>query len=285
MTGSAVETGAFQTKNWTWTVRSVNGKSFDLRCRLPSGYDDCDVFVREILKKSFARGSFQVSLEITETSAGAQIEINENLLDRLCDLSEKYCARYKCLTVSFDGLLCAPSVLEKTYVSADAAEREALKKSFENAVADLKKARTAEGAKMKSYLTDELCRIDSLADEARQITLTMSDVVSQRLKTQIRNVREAAGLSEERLAQEVALLLIRADVREEIDRLKAHVKTAADLLNETDSCGKKLDFLCQELNREANTLCSKSADIALTRIGLALKSVIDQFREQVQNIE
>lgn len=279
MTGVAVVQGESDGISFVFTARCVNGKSFDLRCRLPAGCDGLENTAREVFKKNFARGSFAVSLEISQTSETASnVRINENLLDSLCVCASRYAERYPYLTVSLDGLLGVTGVVEK---SADAAlpDEAALTRGLEKLAADLKASRVA------VCLQSQLDEMAALAQKAQEIAESTPDILSERLKAQIAAVKETAGVSEDRLAQEVALLLIKSDVREEIDRLKVHVKTGRDLLQSKEPCGKKLDFLCQELNRETNTMCSKSADIALTQTGLALKSVIDQFREQVQNIE
>lgn len=285
MTGVAVVQGESDGISFVFTARCVNGKSFDLRCRLPAGCDGLENTAREVFKKNFARGSFAVSLEISQTSeTAANVRINENLLDSLCVCASRYAERYPYLTVSLDGLLGVTGVVEK---SADAAlpNEAALTRGLEKLAADLKASRVAEGQKIAVCLQSQLDEMAALAQKAQEIAESTPDILSERLKAQIAAVKETAGVSEDRLAQEVALLLIKSDVREEIDRLKVHVKTGRDLLQSKEPCGKKLDFLCQELNRETNTMCSKSADIALTQTGLALKSVIDQFREQVQNIE
>lgn len=285
MTGVAVVQGESDGISFVFTARCVNGKSFDLRCCLPAGCDGLENTAREVFKKNFARGSFAVSLEISQTGeTAANVRINENLLDSLCVCARRYAERYPYLTVSLDGLLGVAGVVEK---SADAAlpDEAALTRGLEKLAADLKASRVAEGQKIAVCLQSQLDEMAALAQKAQEIAESTPDILSERLKAQIAAVKETAGVSEDRLAQEVALLLIKSDVREEIDRLKVHVKTGRDLLQSKEPCGKKLDFLCQELNRETNTMCSKSADIALTQTGLALKSVIDQFREQVQNIE
>ena len=285
MTGVAVVQGESDGTSFVFTARSVNGKSFDMRCRLPAGCDSLENAAREAFKKNFARGSFTVSLEISQSGEAAKsVRINEDLLDSLCVCARRYAERYPCLTVSLDGLMNVAGVIEK---SADAAlpDEAALTRGIEKLAAGLKESRVAEGRKIADCLRKQLDEIETLALKAQEIAESASDILTDRLKAQIAAVKETAGVSEDRLAQEVALLLIKSDVREEIDRLKVHVKTGRGLLESKEPCGKKLDFLCQELNRETNTMCSKSADISLTQIGLALKSVIDQFREQVQNIE
>lgn len=284
MTGVAVVTDGLNEFSWTWTLRSVNGKSFDVRCRLPYGCDALDATIREILRKYFARGTFTVSLDVTtNTSLQPSLKINEQMLDDLCVLSARYAEKFKHVGVSFDGLLNITGVMEKSETFLP--DMNALAGSFEKAALDLKKSRLAEGEKIKACLKNQLEQIDSLAKDAEKIAAATPDILTEKLKTQIASVSQLSGVSEERLAQEVALLLIKSDIREETDRLQAHVQTGCALLDGKAPCGKKLDFLCQELNRESNTLCSKAADISLTNIGLTLKSVIDQFREQVQNIE
>lgn len=265
--------------SWTWTIRSVNGKTMDVRVRLPSGYDFLEQSLREALRKNFVRGSFTASLEVSEDNEkSSSFVINEDLLKKLCRLATEYQDTYPHLRpASIDGLMNVRGVVESAQDPKDALEKrkEALKAS-----------RRAEGIKMEAPLTDQIDKIEELVKKAQSLAGVQPERIKNALKERFEALKESVSdVSEDRFLQEVSVLMLRADVREELDRLEAHVKTARELLLENGAVGKKIDFLCQEFNRETNTLCSKSSDIELTRIGMALKSVIDQFREQIQNIE
>lgn len=276
--------------SWTWTIRSVNGKTMDVRVRLPSGYDFLEQSLREALRKNFVRGSFTASLEVSEDNEkSSSFVINEDLLKKLCRLATEYQDTYPHLRpASIDGLMNVRGVVESAQDPKDALEKrkEALIASLEEAVKALKASRRAEGIKMEAPLTDQIDKIEELIKKAQSLAGVQPERIKNALKERFEALKESVSdVSEDRFLQEVSVLMLRADVREELDRLEAHVKTARELLLENGAVGKKIDFLCQEFNRETNTLCSKSSDIELTRIGMALKSVIDQFREQIQNIE
>jgi uncharacterized protein (TIGR00255 family) len=168
-----------------------------------------------------------------------------------------------------------------TRAARDAAVLETLSLAFDSLV----RARRSEGAKLGDVLKRTADEIGRLTDDATRVAATQPAAIREKLRAQLKDLLDQASPGDERIAQEIALLAAKADIREELDRLRAHVQEAHRLIASGDAVGRKLDFLSQELNREANTLCSKSADIALTRLGLALKAAIDQFREQAQNVE
>ncbi|MDH3240505.1 MAG: YicC family protein [Alphaproteobacteria bacterium] len=290
MTGFAREEGAFESYSWRWELRSVNNRGLDIRVRLPSGMESFEIRVRDAVGKRFKRGSFNISFNLTETPGLAGYRLNEALLDRVIAIAEEVRTRTGGQPASPEGLLRLRGVLEPEEPDSDDAQRTALEgamaESLDRALANVARTRTEEGARLIGVLEGFLDEIASLAAKARGLAATQPEAISQRIRGQIEEFLGGdSGVSEDRLAQEVALIVGKADLREEIDRLDAHGVQARELLLAGGAIGRRLDFLSQEFNREANTLCSKAQDLELTRTGLALKAVIEQFREQVQNIE
>ena len=273
---------------WTWTLRSVNGKGLEIRCRCPVGYEDMEPKIRECLRSFFARGNISVSLDITGGIQYQTPRINQVFLEELCCLAEKIHKNFPLLRpASVDGLMNVRGVAE---INPDSVENHdemsrLFLSSLEKAAESLKSSRLTEGAKIAVCLNDQVDQIERLVRQAKSQAENQPEKIREKLKENLMLLKEATDLSEERFMQEVTACMLRADVREELDRLTAHVHTARELFMEKGPIGRKLDFLCQEFNREANTLCSKSADIELTKTGMALKTIIDQLREQVQNIE
>jgi uncharacterized protein (TIGR00255 family) len=293
MTGYARADGADAQTSWVWEAKSVNGRSLELRLRLAPGHDALEPYVREAAAKRMKRGNVQLSLTVTRTVEQPQVRVNSTLLGQLMAVAEEWQGKYpKVAPARLDGLLGLRGVLEPVEaeegdVEAVRQAREAaMKATLDVALDQLAAMRLSEGRRIVAVLTSQLDEIAQLADRAGACAVLRPEAVRERLRTQVAAVLEAApGLDEARVAQEVALIAVKADVREELDRLRAHVAAARELLGGGGAVGRKLDFLAQEFNREANTLCSKSSDVELTRVGLDLKAVIDQFREQVQNIE
>ncbi len=290
MTGFARRDGADEAASWTWEVKSVNGRSLDVRARLPVGYESLDPAVRSAVAGACARGNVQVNLTIKRGSAPLQLQVNEALLEQALQLMDKLENRTTAAPPRLDGILALRGILEaveeEETAERQAARLEALQNDLAAVLAALVAMRAAEGARLLELARGHLDEIERLAGAARACAATQPETLRQRFKEQIALLlEESTGVAEERLAQELAILAGKADVREELDRLAAHVEAARELLARGGAIGRKLDFLCQEFNREANTLCSKSADVELTRIGLDLKSSIEQLREQVQNIE
>ena len=281
---------------WTWEAKSVNGKALDVRVRVPHGFDSLELVARQTATEFFSRGSLHLTLAVTADAANAGAGIDETVLDALIDLVKRKTAQYGTAVFGnvielarFDGLLAlahgrsAPEILD---AEALAARDATLTKGLKAALAALASARRQEGARLEPVITGHLETIAALCAEAGALAATQPETLKAKLLQQLQDLAGAVpALSAERLAQEAALLAVKADIREELDRLSAHVGQAGELLASGVPCGRRLDFLSQEFNREANTLCSKSSDVALTRVGLALKSTIDQFREQIQNIE
>jgi uncharacterized protein (TIGR00255 family) len=246
--------------------------------------------VRASLGARFRRGSFSVTLQLSRTDQALPLKVNRAALDALLKLIGELGTPAHIAPARLDGLLALKGVIEGTEAVEDETARTArdgaLRASFDHVLEALAGARQEEGGRLGMMLSAALSEIERLSAAAAASAAARPEAMRARLKAQIAVLLEAgAPLSEERLAQELALLAVKADIREEIDRLRAHVAAARQLLNEGGPVGRRLDFLAQEFNREANTLCSKAGDVALTTTGLALKAVIDQFREQVQNIE
>ncbi len=288
MTGFARSEGALSGLSWIWEIKSVNGKGLDLRCRLPGGFEALEQRLRQAAQKRLQRGSLQVSLNLDRSAAEQSFRVNRPVLDRYLAAAQDLIAAGAAAPTA-DGLLALRGVLEVSDADEELdpeARDAALLVSFEAALSALLEARQAEGKRLASLLTERLEDLTKLVAEAQGCAEAQPAGLRARLERQVAELLEAApALPAERLAQEAALLAVKADVREEIERLEAHIATARDLIGQGQGIGRKLDFLCQELNREANTLCSKAQDIRLTEIGLAMKSCIDQLREQVQNVE
>jgi uncharacterized protein (TIGR00255 family) len=290
MTGFARQEGGDGTISWTWEIKSVNGKSLDLRCRVPSGYEALEPVVRGATPERCARGNLQIGLSVDASDQPVRMRVNRELLDQLLELAKTLKDAAGAEPARLDGLLglrgVVEAVEEEESAEARAAREAAMAADLTRALDALVEVRRAEGARLQALIEGHLAAIAELTGRAADSAAAQPEALRQRLKEQVEALLEASpALSEERLAQEAAVLITKADVREELDRLEAHVAAARELLAEGGPVGRRLDFLCQEFNREANTLCSKAADVELTRIGLELKGTIDQLREQVQNIE
>ncbi len=285
MTGYARTAGADDVFSWTWEVRSVNGKALDSRLRIPSGWERLDPIVRATVQKHINRGNLTISLELRALQNQQSMQVNQAFLDELIALCKS-----RGETPKLDQLLTVRGVVEvsddRDVDTGDDARLANLQKSLTQALEGLVAHRLEEGGRTQAVLEARIDEIETLVGEAEKLSAIQPAALAARMKSQLDEILDPTRqLTEERLAQEVAVLVTKADVREELDRLTAHVGAARELMTAKGAVGRKMDFLCQEFNREANTLCSKSSDIDLTRIGLALKSAIDQFREQSANIE
>lgn len=290
MTGFARADGGVGALSWTIEIKSVNGRTLDLRCRAPAGFDAVESAARAKMQGRLSRGSINLNFQVARAAAPATVRINRALIEELRALARELDGP-DAPPPRLDALLSVRGVVEAADESADGdADRAAIEKALaadvEKALDGLVAARLAEGERLEALLRGHLAEIARLVDEAAALDCLKPENARERLRAAVQALVDGVpALSEDRLSQEAALLMVKADVREEIDRLRAHIQAALDLLAEGGAVGRKFDFLCQEFNREANTLCSKSADGALTRIGLALKATIDQLREQVQNVE
>lgn len=291
MTGFARYQGESDHFSWVWEVKSVNGRGLELRHRLPQGFEGLEPELRRRVKERLHRGNVNVSLALRKLAPQSSVTIDEALLQRLAGLCDKLCQDYDVAPPRADGLLALRGVLELQEEAEDKDLRQEteglLLKDFEQALNALESSRQDEGRRMGELLRTHLERISQGIEKAESLEAVRPEAMRERLSRLVQELLDASGgqLPEDRLAQEAALLVSKADVREELDRMKAHHASARELLAEGGPVGRRLDFLCQEFNREANTLCSKSPDADLTTIGLDLKAVIDQLRELVQNIE
>jgi uncharacterized protein (TIGR00255 family) len=286
MTGFARADAARGDRHWVWELRSVNGRGLDVRCRLPSGFDALDAPARAAVAERFRRGNITVNLtEVRDQKP--RLRINREALDQVLALVEELKGTVAATPPQLDGLLALPGVMERAETDEDPASfTDLLLSRLGEAVEGLKAMRGAEGERLASLALAHIDEIERLTDAARATAATQPAAITERLTQQLTALLGQSPLpGADRLAQEAALLASKADVREELDRLAAHVAAARALIQTGGAVGRKLDFLCQEFNREANTLCSKAADVELTRIGLDLKVAIEQLREQVQNIE
>jgi uncharacterized protein (TIGR00255 family) len=290
MTGFARQEGGDGTVSWSWEIKSVNGKALDLRCRLPSGYEALEPMARAAAAERCARGNLQVGLAVDTSDRPLRVRVNQALLDQLLELAETLKGRAGADAPRLDGLLALRGVVEAVEEEEDpearAAREAAMAADLGLALDALVEMRRAEGARLRDVVEGHLSNMAELVGQAAACASAQPEALRRRLKERVEELLAASpALPEERLAQEAAVLITKADVREELDRLEAHLAAAGELLAAGGPVGRRLDFLCQEFNREANTLCSKAPDVELTRIGLELKGVIDQLREQVQNIE
>lgn len=291
MTGFARADGRAGGKAWIWELKSVNGRGLELRFRLPSGFDGLEAELRGMAQARLVRGNVTLNLQFAETAeANTAYRLNDALLDQLLALAGRLESR-GIGAPRLDGLLAVRGVIEPVGSVEDEKVRAeveaAVKASFAQALGKLVESRAAEGAKLAAVLGAQLDEIETLTAKASSVEAVRPEALRARLRQQLDELLALAPpVSEDRLAQELALQVTRLDVREELDRLKAHVETTRGLMRgDARGVGRKLDFLSQEFNREANTLCSKAFDAALTAIGLDLKLVIDRLREQAQNVE
>ena len=290
MTGYARANGAVPGIAFSVELKSVNSRGLDIRARLTPGYDALEPEIRRRINKALSRGAVTVNLNVDREGEGGRVVINQAALDAVLAAVADISSRMNLPRPTPDGVLALKGVLEQhdAPLDADAEERlhAAIYAAVDTALGDLQAARQAEGLHLRDILLGQIAEIARLRELAEAHPGRGRDVILARLKEQIADLlASGAGMSEDRLAQEALLLATKADIREELDRLKAHIAAARQLLADGGPVGRKLDFLSQEFNREANTLCSKSNAVELTAIGLDLKAVIDQLREQVQNLE
>ncbi len=288
MTGYAREDGGTERVTWVWEIKSVNGRGLEVRSRLSNGLDHLEPVVRERASAVFSRGNVSVGLRLSRAAGDRRVAVNRDLLQQLSDAA---------LEVSGNGpppsiaaLLTVPGVIEVSEPEPSDEDRQnldaALLVDLDRALSGLSAARAEEGGRLGLVLSAHLDDIARLTSEAGKTAASQPEAIRAKLAARIDELVDGdAGIPSDRLAQEVALLAVKADVREELDRLAGHVTGARALLSAGGAVGRRLDFLAQEFAREANTLCAKSAGPELTRLGLELKAAIDRLREQVQNLE
>ncbi len=290
MTGFARSTGQWRDTTWVWELKSVNGKALDLRFRVPPGFDGVETVARNFASQHLKRGNLQINLAVQNRGGENALRINTELLEQLVAASETLRDRLGSAPIQAENLLALRGVLEsgeQVLSEDDTKERDvALLASFERAVLELTEARGAEGLRLAHVVDAQLLRITELTEAARVNPSRSVEAIRRRVGEQVaRLLEQSDSFDPQRLHQEAILLATRADIQEELDRLQSHITAARALMQSREPVGRKFDFLAQEFNREANTLCSKANDPSLTAIGLDLKTIIDQLREQVQNIE
>ncbi len=291
MTGFARHSGHLGPARWIWELKSVNGRSLELRFRLPPGLDHLETPARAALAKHLKRGNVTVQLTLERAESGQRVSINEQVLDQLLAVRERYAGKVDTAPLRLDALFAVRGVVdvvETASVASEEIERRdaAILASLNDAAVELTQMRAQEGARLGSVIDSLLHEIATLRTAAAGAAAARPEAIKTRLKAQLAELLDASrALPEDRLVQEAALLATKADIREELDRLDAHISAARELMAKDGAVGRQLDFLCQEFNREANTLCSKSGDVDLTAIGLKLKAAVEQLREQIQNIE
>ena len=290
MTGFARSHGARGPWTYVWELKSVNSKGLDLRLRTPPGFDAVEIKARAAIAAKIARGACSATFTAKRADAGGSVRIDRAALDRLLLALDDVPLHANLRPASLDGLLTLRGVVEVVEPEDDEAARAALEAqilaSLDEALDALVASRRSEGAALSEALAKRLDRIRVLVDAADRLPARQPEAVRERLAQQVAQLLEAgAAFDPQRLHQEAVLLAVKADIREELDRLRAHVESARGLLAGAGPAGRRLDFLAQEFARESNTLCAKAGDAALTAIGLDLKIEVEQWREQVQNIE
>ena len=291
MTGFARLDGRTGRHQWAWELRSVNGKGLDVRLRLPQGFERLEADIRRIASAHFSRGNIQAVLNIQASETRIVAVVNEAALQAVLDLRKDLEGKVDPAPLRFDTLLTIKGVVDFRDMADDSSEMEILDRDIlsgvERAAAAMAVMREAEGAALAAVLLAQIASIEKLTHLVEADPSRSPEQIRARLDAQVTALLDGTSgtLDRDRLHAEVAILATKSDVREEIDRLKSHIAAARDLLRKGGPVGRKLDFLAQEFNRESNTICSKSNSAAVTAAGIELKVVIDQFREQVQNLE
>jgi uncharacterized protein (TIGR00255 family) len=292
MTAFASRTGALGPVGWAWEMRGVNARGLDLRLRLPEGSEGLEPLARAALTARFSRGNISLTLKLNRDDQATPLQLDPVQLDRVLAALDQVQDRALAMGVTLGQPNAADVLAQRGVVVQGKAEDDntnlikALQDDLDLLLEDFAAMRGAEGAALRAVLLDQLTQIDALTAAATQAAEARRGEVRANLTAALCRVIDAAPeIDETRVAQELALLAVKSDITEELDRLRAHVAAARALLDDPKPAGRKFDFLAQEFNREANTLCSKAGSAQLTAIGLDLKAVIDQMREQVQNVE
>jgi uncharacterized protein (TIGR00255 family) len=290
MTGFAREAGTSGSFQWAWELKTVNGRGLEVRVRTPAGLESIGEEVRGLVTKSLARGQAQLALTVTKAASGTRVRVNQDALRSLVAALGDLKLPASVRPASLDGLLQVKGIIDVEDEASDPGTNQplidALRDGAVRLVEALKQSRATEGMALGEVLQRQLKTLEGLIDEAEASPARRPEAIRARLDAQLAELLEGrAALDPARLHQEAVLIATRADIREELDRLRAHAAAAQALLREAGAVGRRLDFLAQEFGREANTLCSKANDVSLSQIGLALKAVVEQFREQVQNVE
>ena len=290
MTGFARSHGASGPYAFEWELKSVNAKGFDLRMRLPPGWDELEAYAKKRAGEVLSRGTVYANLNVKRTGAASTIRINEDVLASIVKVAGVLAGRIDAVAPSIDGLLAIKGVIEvvepESSEDEDKAAKAAAAAAFDQALLDLVEMRQREGVTLGQILIQRMDELEHLAQKAEVAPGRKPEAIRARLAEQIARLLETSErFDPERLNQEALLIAAKADIREELDRIASHVSQTREMIAKGGPIGRRLDFLAQEFNREVNTCCSKSNDLELTNAGLAMKNVVEQFREQVQNLE
>src|ERR1700761_4149215 len=290
MTGFARSHGASGPYTFEWELKSVNAKGFDLRMRLPPGWDEIEASAKKRAGELLSRGTVYANLNIKRANPAAVVRINEEVLAAVVRVGGELSGKIDAVAPSIDGLLSIKGVIEVVEPESDKAEDAAAKAAvgiaFEQALADLVEVRPRGGGAIGKILLQRMDEIERLANKAEAAPGRKPEAIRVRLAEQVAALLESSDrFDSDRLNQEALLMATKADIREELDRIASHVAQAREMIGKGGPVGRRLDFLAQEFNREVNTCCSKSNDLELTNTGLEMKNVVEQFREQVQNLE
>jgi len=290
MTGFARADGASGNYVWHWEIKSVNAKGLELRLRLPPGWDAVEASLRTRAGEALARGTVHANLTVQRAGVAPVVRVNEPVLAAVLSTMRDIAKRIEAAPPAIDGILALKGVIEVLDEDEREEDRRAAETviiaGFSTALESLAEMRKREGGALATVLRTRLDEIAALTARAEAAPGRKADAIKARLAEQVAALLETSNrFDPDRLHQEAILIASKADIREELDRLAAHVAQARRLIDAGGPAGRKLDFLSQELNRESNTLCAKSNDVELTNIGLELKTVVEQFREQVQNLE
>jgi len=290
MTGFARSHGASGPYTFEWELKSVNAKGFDLRMRLPPGWDDLEALAKKRAGEVLSRGTVYANLNVKRTNSASSVRVNEDVLASVVKVASLVAGKIDAVAPSVDGLLAIKGVIEIVEPESDEAEDEAAKAAaaaaFDEALPNLVAMRRREGMALGQVLIQRMDEIEVLAKKAEAAPGRKPEAIRTRLAEQIAMLLESSDrFDADRLHQEALLIAAKADVREELDRIASHIAQVREMIGKGGPVGRRLDFLAQEFNREVNTCCSKSNDIELTNTGLEMKNVVEQFREQVQNLE
>ena len=290
MTGFARSHGASGPYTFEWELKSVNAKGFDLRMRLPPGWDELEALAKKRAGEVLSRGTVYANLNVKRTNAASTVRVNEDVLASVVKVASLLAGKIDAVAPSVDGLLSIKGVIEIVEPESDEAEDQAARvaaaATFDEALANLVAMRRREGTALGQILIQRMDEIEVLAKKAEAAPGRKPEAIRARLAEQIATLLESSDrFDADRLTQEALLIAAKADIREELDRIASHVSQVREMIGKGGPVGRRLDFLAQEFNREVNTCCSKSNDIELTNTGLEMKNVVEQFREQVQNLE
>jgi uncharacterized protein (TIGR00255 family) len=290
MTGFARSHGTSGPYAFDWELKSVNAKGFDLRMRLPPGWDELEPVTRKRAAEVLSRGTVYANLTVKRTNPLQVVSVNAALLATVVNIAGELAGRIDAVAPSIDGLLAIKGVIEVVEPESNEAEEKAAKAAaaatFEQALNSLSEMRKREGVTLGRILCQRMDEIETLMTKAEAAPGRKPEAIKARLAEQIAALLDTSDrFDPDRLSQEAVMIAARADIREELDRIASHISQAREMIGKGGAVGRRLDFLAQEFNREVNTCCSKSNDLELTNTGLEMKNVIEQFREQVQNLE